>query len=138
MAKTSLMTASHKKLASQMIKLVKKGIANAYAPYSSIPVSAGLYCEGGEIFTGVNIENSSYSLSMCAERVALFKAVSSGYRKFLLLLLYSPEFEFILPCGACLQTLYEFSPELVVATMNTNGAFKFYPLKTLIKRPFKL
>ncbi|OPX18547.1 cytidine deaminase [candidate division WOR-3 bacterium 4484_100] len=138
MVKISSTAVSHKRLAREMIKLVKKGITNAYAPYSSIPVSAGLYCKDGEIFTGVNIENSSYSLSMCAERVALFKAVASGQRNFLLLLLYSPKIDFILPCGACLQTLCEFSPELVIATMNTNEEFKFYPLKTLIKRPFRL
>jgi cytidine deaminase len=90
------------------------------------------------MFTGVNIENSSYSLTICAERVALFKAVSEGVSNFSLLLLYSPQYDFIIPCGACLQTLSEFAPELIIATMNKNEEFKFIPLQTLLTKPFKI
>jgi len=139
MAKISLMTASGKKgLSKTLIRTVKKVIKSSYAPYSHIAVGAALYCSNGKIYTGVNIENSSYSLTMCAERIALFKAVSEGEQKFRLLLLYSPQVDFITPCGACLQVLSEFAPDIMVATMNTNEEFKFYPIRTLITKPFRI
>jgi cytidine deaminase len=110
----------------------------AYAPHSRINVGAGLYCGGRKIFTGANVENSSYSLSMCAERVALFKAVSEGVHDFRLLLVYSPQVDFITPCGACLQVLSEFAPDLVVVSMNKHEEFQFYPLTVLMPKPFRL
>lgn len=139
MAKTfTTLSRSDPKPSKALIKSVKGIIEFGYAPYSKVLVGAGLYCGGGKIFTGTNIENSSYSLTMCAERVALFKAVSAGERKFLLMLLYSPQLDFITPCGACLQVLNEFAPELVIATMNKDEEFKFYPLGTLLTKPFKI
>jgi cytidine deaminase len=110
----------------------------AYAPYSNIHVGAGLYCGGRRIYTGANVENSSYSLSMCAERVALFKAVSEGIRDFRLLLVYSPEVDFITPCGACLQVLSEFAPDVIIASMNKGEEFRFYPVSVLLSQPFRL
>lgn len=139
MAKTFSIPASAKKgLSKTLIRMVKKVIRSSYAPYSHITVGAALYCNNGKIYTGVNIENSSYSLTMCAERVALYKAVSEGEQKFRLILLYSPQVDFITPCGACLQVLSEFAPDIMVATMNTKEEFKFYPLRTLITKPFKI
>lgn len=121
-----------------LIKSIKEVIKHTYAPYSNVQVGAVLYCKDGKIYTGTNIENSSYSLTMCAERVALFKAVSEGIREFQLLLVYSPQFDFITPCGACLQVLNEFAPELMVVTMNKDDEFKFLPLSLLLKNPFRL
>lgn len=121
-----------------MIKKVKEIIKYSYSPYSKIQVGALIYCRGGKIYTGVNIENSSYSLTICAERVALFKAISEGATDFSILLIYSPQYDFILPCGACLQVLTEFAPELIIATMNKNEEFKFFPLKTLLRKPFRI
>jgi cytidine deaminase len=116
MAKPSLMTASPKKaLSKELMKRVKSAVRFSYAPYSKILVSAGLYCASGKIYTGVNIENSSYSLTMCAERIALFKA-----------------------CGACLQVLSEFAPDIIIVLMNENDELKFYPIKTLLAKPFTL
>lgn len=133
------MPVSRKKTVStQLVKAVKRAIKFSYAPYSEILIGAGLYCASGKIYTGVNIENSSYSLTMCAERVALFKAISEGEKKIILLLLYSPQANFTTPCGACLQVLNEFAPEIMVATMNKNEEFKFHPLKTLLPKPFRL
>ncbi|MEO0094346.1 MAG: cytidine deaminase [candidate division WOR-3 bacterium] len=126
------------RLSKVLIKKLKETMKYAYAPYSKIKVGAILYCKDGKIYTGTNIENSSYSLTICAERVALFKAVSEGATDFTLLLLYSPQYDFIVPCGACLQVLSEFAPEIVVATMNKNEEFKFFPLQTLLKKPFKI
>ncbi len=126
------------KISKLMIKKVKETIKYAYAPYSKIKVGAVLYCKDGKMYTGTNIENSSFSLTICAERVALFKALSEGETAFQLLILYSPQVDFITPCGACLQVLSEFAPELIIATMNKNDEFKFLPLKILLKMPFKL
>ncbi|MCX7995766.1 MAG: cytidine deaminase [candidate division WOR-3 bacterium] len=126
------------KISKMLIKRLKETLKFAYAPYSKIQVGALLYCKGGKIYTGNNIENSSYSLTICAERVALYKAISEGAKDFLLLLLYSPQYEFIVPCGACLQVLSEFAPEILIATMNNNEEFKFFPLSVLLKKPFKI
>jgi len=126
------------KVSKMLIKKVKEAIKYAYAPYSKIQVGAALYCKDGKIYTGTNIENSSFPLTICAERVALFKALSEGTTKFPLLLLYSPQYDFITPCGACLQVLSEFAPELIIATMNQNEEFKFFPIRALLKMPFRL
>ena len=128
----------NKTISTKLIKAVKKAVGHAYAPYSELLVAAGIYCDSGNIFTGVNIENSSYSLTMCAERVALFKALSESEKKFLLLLVYSPQINFITPCGACLQVLNEFAPELTVVSMNKKEEFKFFLLKNLLTKPFKI
>lgn len=138
MAKISSKTHRHKKISKELIKRVKRTLKNAYAPYSKIPVGAALYCANGHIYTGCNVENGSYSLTMCAERVALFKAISEGEKDFLLLLLYSPRFDGILPCGACLQVFSEFAPDIVITTTNKKKEFYFYPLQTLLRKPFRL
>ncbi|MGQ9465382.1 MAG: cytidine deaminase [bacterium] len=126
------------KISKLLIKKLKETVKYAYAPYSKTKVGAVLYCKDGSIFTGTNIENSSFSLTICAERVALFKALSEGASQFRLLLLYSPQLDFITPCGACLQVLSEFVPDLIIATMNRNDEFKFFSLRVLLKMPFKL
>jgi|UniRef100_A0A7V3RIG0 cytidine deaminase len=126
------------KVSRVLIKKLKQAVKYAYAPYSKIQVGAVLYCANGQIFTGSNIENGSYSLTICAERVALFKALSEGVKDFSLILVYSPQYDFIIPCGACLQVLSEFAPEIIIATMNKNEEFKFLPLSTLLKKPFKI
>ena len=138
MVKNSLKNASHKKIAKELIRQAKRALQNAYAPYSKISVGAALYCSNGNIYTGCNIENASYSLTMCAERIALYKAISAGEKNFLLLLLYSPQVDFILPCGSCLQVLSEFAPEIVIATMNQKKEFRFHFLKKLLTKPFNL
>jgi cytidine deaminase len=139
MAKISSRSVAHKpKVAKRLIKMVKAIIKNSYSPYSKLPVSAGIYCGSGKIYTGVNIENSSFSLTICAERVALYKALSEGENDFRLLLVYAPDVDYIVPCGACLQVLGEFAPDLIIASMNKNEKFKFYPLKTLLSKQFRL
>ncbi|OGC41592.1 hypothetical protein A2Y85_07505 [candidate division WOR-3 bacterium RBG_13_43_14] len=138
MAKTSLTSSlPGSKIAKAMIKSVRETVKYAYAPYSRIKVAAVLYCSNGETYTGVNIENGSLSLTMCAERIALYKALSSGEKDFPLMLIYSPQIDFIRPCGACLQVLAEHDYEIVIATMNSKSELKFLPLATLIQ-PFKL
>lgn len=77
-------------------------------------------------------------MTMCAERVAVYKAVSDGETSFRVLVLYSKEIDFIVPCGACLQVLGEFSPNLTIFTLGPKDRFRVYPLKELLRSPFKL
>ena len=83
----------------------------AYVPYSHFPVGAALECEDGAVFTGCNIENSSYGLTNCAERTAAFKAVSEGHRRFKRIVIAGRSDDYCYPCGACRQVLTEFAPQ---------------------------
>ena len=97
-----------------MDKLFQKALAaaeSAYAPYSKFRVGAALWSEDGRIFTGCNVENRSFGLTICAERTAVFKAVSEGAKRFLALAVSTPDSEKpVGPCGACRQVLSEFMP----------------------------
>ena len=86
----------------------KAAAANAYAPYSGLRVGAALESVAGRTFTGVNVENASYPVGLCAERAALAAAVAAGERRFSALALATDSGESLLPCGACLQALAEF------------------------------
>lgn len=90
----------------------------AYVPYSHFPVGAALECEDGAVFTGCNIENSSYGLTNCAERTAAFKAVSEGHRRFKRIVIAGRSDDYCYPCGACRQVLYEFGPDMEVVCLN--------------------
>ena len=81
---------------------------HAHAPYSNFTVGAALLCDSGEIITGVNVENVSYGLSICAERVAIARAVSEGHRKFTAIAIVAGGSQRLVPCGACCQVLAEF------------------------------
>ena len=95
----------------EILKILLEAIKNSYSPYSRFRVASVVMCEDGRIYTGVNVENSSYGLSMCAERVAVFKAVSEGCRTISKVYVISDHDKPIPPCGACLQVIAEFSPE---------------------------
>lgn len=104
-------------------KLVRKAIevrGHAYAPYSEFAVGAALLAADGRIFTGCNVENASYGLTICAERVALFKAVSEGTREFEAIAIACGKGP-CAPCGACRQVLYEFAPDLTVIMADAEG-----------------
>ena len=86
---------------------------NAYAPYSSFHVGAALWSDG-QVFAGCNVENASYGLTQCAERVAIGNAIAGGHRKIDALLIYTPTPESTPPCGACRQVLFEFNPDMKI------------------------
>ncbi|SJZ66552.1 cytidine deaminase [Pilibacter termitis] len=107
------------------IAQAKHAQENAYVPYSHFPVGACLVAENGTIFTGCNIENASYGLTNCAERTAIFKAISSGERTFIHLVISGETPEPISPCGACRQVIAEFcSPEMPVVLVGKNNVTK--------------
>ncbi len=107
-----------RKILQELYERATGSVENAYAPYSRFRVGAAVLMENdrGErrVFTGVNVENSSYGLTVCAERVAVFKGVSEGYRRLLALALVAVkdgETLPVLPCGACRQVMWEFGDE---------------------------
>jgi len=95
-------------------------IDNAYSPYSSFRVAAVIEDSDGNLHAGVNVENSSYGMTMCAERSAVFAAVASGIRQFRKMVIYSPDGP-PLPCGACRQVLWEFCDDDFRITVASDG-----------------
>ncbi|MCQ2574298.1 MAG: cytidine deaminase [Treponema sp.] len=94
-----------------LYKEALKASEKSYSPYSHFPVGAAILLEDGSVITGVNIENRSYGLTNCAERTAVFKAVSEGYLTFKALAIATPKSDYpVGPCGACRQVLTEFAP----------------------------
>jgi cytidine deaminase len=100
-----------------LMQRAREARAHAYAPYSRFPVGAALLAEDGTVFTGCNVENASYGLTNCAERTAIFKAVSEGRTTFRAIAVVGPQDDLpCAPCGACRQVLYEFGPEMALIT----------------------
>ena len=108
----------------------------AIPTYSGFRVGSALLTEDGKVFTGGNIETSSYSLTLCAERVALFKALSEGYRKFKTIAIASDDPDFCPPCGSCRQVLNDFCSGIDVVLINHNNELKTFKLGELLPFPF--
>jgi len=109
---------------------------NAHAPFSNFKVGAALEDETGRIFPGCNVENATYGLTVCAERVAVFKAVSEGARKFRRIAVAADSEELTPPCGACRQILWEFCGDVEVILVNLKGKTETLRLKDIFPRPF--
>jgi cytidine deaminase len=117
-------------------KLVRE---KAYAPYSKFKVGAALEVKSGTVYTGCNIENSSYSLTCCAERVAIFQAIAQGEREFNHLVVIGDTEEPIRPCGACRQVMSEFFDENVKITLiNLQGDYEETNISQLLPASFTL
>lgn len=110
--------------------------AHAYAPYSKFQVGAALEDSDGRIHTGCNVENASYGLTNCAERTAVFKAVSEGARRFRRIAVAADTAKLTPPCGACRQVLWEICGDIEVVMLNLNGEIETLHLKDLLPRPF--
>lgn len=118
----------------------KKAAQNSYSPFSRFAVGAAVLTESGKIYKGCNVENSSFGLTNCAERTAIFKAVSEGERKILAVAIYSPNTDSCYPCGACRQVLYEFQSdeyEIDVITENL-GALEIQKLSYFLPCGFRI
>lgn len=111
-----------KKVPQKYIDQAQENLKHAYVPYSHFPVSAILVTKDDKVYTGVNIENASFGLSNCAERTAIFKAVSEGEREFKYLVVAGNTEEPISPCGACRQVMAEFFKlDMPIALVNEKG-----------------
>ncbi len=108
----------------------------AYCPYSHFAVGAALECADGTVFTGCNIENAAYSPTLCAERVAVGKAVSAGRRDFVRIAVAGSSTAPCAPCGVCRQVLSEFAPELEVICLGSEGAERTLTLRELLPAGF--
>ena len=108
----------------------------SYCPYSHFPVGAALECEDGTVYTGCNIENAGYSATVCAERTAVFKAVSEGHRRFKRIVVAGRSDSPCVPCGECRQVLSEFAPELEVICLDKDGSELTLSLTDLLPHSF--
>jgi len=151
----------------ELIGMAKKAGQSAYAPYSNFKVGAALLTKSGNIYKGCNVENASYGLTICAERVAISNALSNGEKEFVKIAIvggFAEEYmekmkkevkqnidkeniyktekdkkeSFLIPCGACLQVMSEFNPDLELILLNTTGEIKTINLKELFPKPFQL
>lgn len=120
----------------ELIKLARQAREKAYAPYSKFRVGAVLLADDGRVFTGCNVENASYGLSICAERNAIAKAVSEGARRFAALAVIGDTDSFCRPCGACRQVIAEFGPDIMVIMANDQGEFEARPIRELLPADF--
>jgi cytidine deaminase len=109
---------------------------HAYAPYSNFRVGAAILSKSGRVFSGCNVENASYGLTLCAERAALVNAVSAGEKEFLAIAVVADTKDPVPPCGACRQVLSEFSPEMLVVMSNIRGKSKISKLTQLLPDSF--
>ncbi len=130
----------------ELVNKAFEALENAYTPYSKFNVGAALICENGNVYTGCNIENASYGASVCAERVAIFKAVSCGEVAFDKIAIVSKsdnkEFEsfagdFTFPCGICRQVMAEFRIKEIVLK-GKNNSIEVYKLEELLPKAFNL
>src|SRR5580765_3223968 len=109
---------------------------NAHAPYSNFRVGAALRAASGRIFAGCNVENATYGLTVCAERVAIFKAISEGERGFDAIAVVTDAEPLTPPCGACRQLIWEFCGDVPVILANLKGKVESIPMRDLFPKPF--
>lgn len=105
-----------------LVVAAREASAHSYSPYSGFPVGAAVLAESGKVYAGANVENASYGATVCAERVAILKAVSEGERKILAIAVYAGGAEFAVPCGMCLQVLSEFAEDIPVMLAGKGGS----------------
>jgi len=119
-----------------LIIAAKSARENAHAAYSNFRVGAALRATSGRIFGGCNVENATYGLTICAERVAIFKAISEGERGFDAIAVVADTDSLTPPCGACRQLLWEFCGDVPVILANLQGRVEIVPMRELFPKPF--
>jgi cytidine deaminase len=120
----------------KLIAEAKQARENAHAPYSNFRVGAALKAQSGRVYTGCNIENASYGLTCCAERVAIFKAMSEGERGFEAIAVVTDTDKLTPPCGACRQVIWEMCGDIPVILANLKGKVEHETAAKLLPRPF--
>ena len=125
-----------------LLQMAEKARENAYAPYSDFTVGAALFAENGKVYTGCNIENASYSGTVCAERTAIFKAVSEGVRHFTAIAVSGAKKgqkgDYCAPCGVCRQVLSEFCAPDCKVILGSEERYTVYTLGELLPLSFIL
>ncbi|HUS06133.1 MAG TPA: cytidine deaminase [Bryobacteraceae bacterium] len=119
-----------------LIQAALRARQNAHAPFSHFQVGAAIQDADGGIHTGCNVENATYGLTLCAERVAVFKAISEGARRFQRVAVAADSEVLTPPCGACRQILWEFCGDVELTLVNLSGKSEVLRLKDLFPRPF--
>ncbi|PID80361.1 MAG: cytidine deaminase [Clostridiales bacterium] len=120
----------------QLLDMAIVAKENAYAPYSGVSVGAALLTTTGEVYCGVNVENASYGATNCAERTAVFKAVSEGHANFAKIAIASNLKDVIMPCGICRQVLLEFASSDIEVIVGDADACQSYMLSDLLPNSF--
>lgn len=118
-----------------LLERARQASAAAYSPYSNFPVGAAVLTREGSIYTGCNVENASYGLTVCAERVAIWKAVSEGHREVVALAVFTPTAKIKAPCGACRQVAFEFGPGMEIICGSDTGTLR-HTLRALLPAAF--
>ena len=121
---------------SELMDMAKEAMKSAYAPYSHFSVGAAVETDDGEVYCGCNIENSSYGATICAERTAISKAVSEGYRRITRIAICDSNNSFAWPCGICRQVMSEFAVEDFYVILEDNGKLSNFLLKELLPNSF--
>jgi len=119
-----------------LISAARQARENAHAPYSNFRVGAALRAASGRIFGGCNVENATYGLTVCAERIAIFKAISEGERGFDAIAVVTDTDKLTPPCGACRQLIWEFCGDVPVILANLKGKTEVIPMRELFPKPF--
>ncbi len=122
----------------KLINTALKALKNSYSPHSGFKVGSALLSKNGNIFAGTNVEFDAFSLTVCAERSALFNGISGGEKKFTAIAVATSSDKFIYPCGLCRQALVEFNPDLEVILITKKKKVKSFILKDIIPNYFKL
>ena len=120
----------------KLLELAHEARERAYAPYSHYAVGAALLTKDGRVYQGCNIENAVYPVGTCAERTAIFKAVSEGHRDFVRIVIAGKSEDYCVPCGSCRQVMMEFAPDLTVICLNKKGESRKFALKELLPYGF--
>lgn len=126
-----------RKILTELIETAKAGMKNSYAPYSGFHVGAAALTRDGHMFSGCNVENASYGGTVCAERTAILKAVSEGYRELTDIAIVCSGEDYPMPCGMCLQVMAEFMPAGCVHVVR-GDEIKSLPLSELLPYAFHL
>ena len=122
----------------ELIEISEYAQKYSYSPYSKFRVGAALLCSDGTVFTGCNIENSTFGATNCAERTAVFKAISEGHSDFEAIAITSSDGELTYPCGICRQVLSEFAPEIKIILSDADKIISTFTLNELLPHSFKL
>lgn len=122
----------------QLIQEAYKAMEMAYVPYSKFQVGAALITEDGTLFTGCNIENAAYGATNCAERTAIFKMVSEGYKKFTKIAVVSNSKKYTYPCGICRQVISEFTMDAIMVFDDDEKGIIEIPMTEILPHHFEL